>query len=863
MMHLLRWVLLTVLVPVLFASNLVWSADEKAKPKTYVVLVGVGGFADTAIQARPTAENDAKALYDLFVSTKYLGVEKSDVRLVLGVEDKSHDAKAATKESIVKAFKWAADKADKNDLVIFGLFGRGAPTGDRTCFFLPDSTVKNRAKDALATADLEQELAKIKSEKVLALVDIDYKGFTTDKQSLAEPNLLDMVKVFVGQEDAEEHQLPPGRIIFLASNNVARHIDTPENGLFAKTVLDALHGKADVEGYEPDGVVTVDELQQYLDTQVIAQARILGKTNEEKQQTPLVWGTRSNRFVLTKNPDIFPKTEARIAALSKLDLPEQIIEEGTRLIGRMPKLKAQQELRKNYVKLADGGLKVDEFTEARKKIQATMKLDKEDAETFARKTLAGLEKVQRRYVKDLHLGEMVQWAVKGMYKGLDENVPGDILTQLNDARSMRRGQLADLLADSRERLGKREDLEKNKDVDLAIKRAMFNLDPYTTYYDEEAIAQMQSQMTGQFTGIGVQIRRDMVRDGLLVVTPIKGSPAYKAGMKAGDLIVEMIRPVDNKGKRLDPPEVISTKGMKTDEAVKKILGQPRTEVIIKVMREGHDKPIEFKLDRARVDVETVFGVKRKDDDSWDFTIDKEKKIAYIRLTQFSPRSFEDMHDAVKKLSADGVKGVILDLRYNPGGLLTSAIQISDLFIDDGLIVTIKPRSSVDDEHPYGGRSKDSYLKFPMVCMINGMSASGSEIVAACLQDHQRAIILGERSYGKGSVQDIEDFPATHAKIKLTTATFWRPNGKNLNKSSTSGKEEDEWGVKPDEGFNVPMARAERDALFDYLHEQEIIPNRELKPKEPKPEVKDKQLEAALEYMRSQIKPSGSSAKKNG
>ena len=394
-----------------------------------------------------------------------------------------------------------------------------------------------------------------------------------------------------------------------------------------------------------------------------------------------------------------------------------------------------------------------------------------------------------------------------------------------------------------------------------MKRMMFNLDPYSVYYDEEAIAQMQSQMTGRFTGIGVQIRRDMVRDGLLVVTPIMGSPAYKAGLKAGDLITEIIRPVDAKGNKIDPPEVISTKGMKTDEAVKIILGQPRTKVRVKVEREGHDKPIEFELARARVDVETVFGVKRKNDDAWDFTIDPEKKIAYIRLTQFSPRSAEDMKDAVSKLAKQGIKGLILDLRFNPGGLLTSAIQISDLFIDDGLIVTIKPRSGVGDEVPYGGKAEGSYLNFPMVCMVNGQSASASEIVSACLQDHQRAVVLGERSYGKGSVQDIEDFASTNAKIKMTTATFWRPNGKNLNKASTSGKDEDEWGVTPDEGFKVPMTRSERDQLFEHLRQEEVIPNRELKPKEAKQAFKDKQLDAALEYLRSQIKSSASSAKK--
>jgi len=143
---------------------------------------------------------------------------------------------------------------------------------------------------------------------------------------------------------------------------------------------------------------------------------------------------------------------------------------------------------------------------------------------------------------------------------------------------MKRAQLSDLLTESRERLGKREDLENNKDVDTALRTALYNLDPYTTYFDEEQVKAMDSQLLGRFNGIGIQIRRDMGRDGLLVVTPIRNSPAYKAGVKAGDLITEITLYVDKYGKPLETPEVISTKGMKTDEAVRKILGVPRTKV---------------------------------------------------------------------------------------------------------------------------------------------------------------------------------------------------------------------------------------------------------------------------------------------
>jgi len=212
-------------------------------------------------------------------------------------------------------------------------------------------------------------------------------------------------------------------------------------------------------------------------------------------------------------------------------------------------------------------------------------------------------------------------------------------------------------------------------------------------------------------------------------------------------------------------------------------------------------------------------------------------------------------DTVKKLDKEGMKGLVLDLRFNPGGLLTSAVQISDMFIDDGLIVTIKPRSGMEED-AYYKRSKDRYTAFPMVCMVNGLSASGSEILAGCLQDQTRAIILGERSYGKGSVQNMLPFEPTKGRIKLTTATFWRPNGKNLNKSSTSGKEDEDWGVRPGEGYVVPLARGERDALYEQIRDNEVIPNREAKPaKEPKPPVADKQLDEAMKYLHGQLKAS--------
>ncbi|MGH7174699.1 MAG: S41 family peptidase, partial [Gemmataceae bacterium] len=271
---------------------------------------------------------------------------------------------------------------------------------------------------------------------------------------------------------------------------------------------------------------------------------------------------------------------------------------------------------------------------------------------------------------------------------------------------------------------------------------------------------------------------------------------------------------------------------------------PCTKVRLTVQREGENKPLEFNLTRGYVDVESVLGYKRKADDSWNYLIDVGNKIAYIRLTQFARNSNRDMYRVMRDLKEAGIKGFILDLRFNPGGLLDVAVDISDLFIDDGVVVSIRERNKAEKE--IAGHSRGSLLDFPMVCMVNGYSASGSEIVSACLQDHDRAYIIGERSYGKGSVQHILDYD--RGEIKLTVATFWRPNKKNLNKSSTSGKDEDEWGVMPNKV--IKLTAKERVDLDEHLHGTEIIKRKD-KPAEVK-KFEDKQLDAAMKYLRGQI-----------
>jgi carboxyl-terminal processing protease len=209
-----------------------------------------------------------------------------------------------------------------------------------------------------------------------------------------------------------------------------------------------------------------------------------------------------------------------------------------------------------------------------------------------------------------------------------------------------------------------------------------------------------------------------------------------------------------------------------------------------------------------------------------------------------------MAKVITRLHREGLKGLVLDLRFNPGGVLPGARDVANLFIEKGEIVSIRPR--VGQGYTMRARSDGYIADVPLVCLINGESASASEIVSAALQDHERAAIMGERSYGKGSVQTVHNYDG--GALKLTTASFWRPNGKNLNKASTDGKDADEWGVTPDSDYIIKLSRKEREDLQEHLLKLERIARRDRPAKETK-EFKDRQLDTALEYLRSRVKES--------
>jgi carboxyl-terminal processing protease len=294
----------------------------------------------------------------------------------------------------------------------------------------------------------------------------------------------------------------------------------------------------------------------------------------------------------------------------------------------------------------------------------------------------------------------------------------------------------------------------------AIRGMLRTLDPHSSFMNPDMFKEMQIDTAGEFQGIGITIG---IRDGILtVIAPIDDTPAYRAGILAGDKIVRI---EDN-----------PTKDMTLMEAVKIMRGPKGTDVTITILRQGEKKPIDFTITR---DVIPLVSVKTKDID---------EDIGYIRITQFQKKTLKEFDAALKKVTkekGESLKGLILDLRNNPGGLLMSAVDLSNRFIDSGTIVSTKGRLK-NQNFDYKANAKSEAFKHPMVVLVNGGSASASEIVAGALQDHKKAILIGTTTFGKGSVQTIYRMD-DGSGMRVTTAKYYTPNGRSIQNT----------GIEPD------------------------------------------------------------------
>ena len=825
-----------------------WLDAGSLAPNTYAVLVGVDKYPDGKIKPRAHAEADAKALHDVIVAKENLGADAKNVHLLLGP--------GATRAAILSALGDVVGKAGPDDLVLFAFFGQGCPLGEQVGFFGVDATAANRSKTALDGADLAKKLETLKTQRFCAFIDINLTDFENSKDAARELDLRGLSSMVMGDPDLPAAKRPKGRVMFLASNGLSSTIQLEKHSLFGNILIEGLQGKADRDGYEPDGVVVVNELAKYFDEELPRVARAVGKTKDEKSQAAIVLRNPPNDFALSRTPNVAAIAEKRLARfhdIGKRDsMSKEVLAEGERFLSRMPRVKYQQALRKEYQKLADAEIKVPEFLKARAKIEEDIRLTREDAADYAERVYVAIDRINKNYFREKNPGDLASGAVEGLYQFADEPIPAALATRLAAAKGLKSAGINELLADAREALHRREDLNERKAEEATLKHIFArHLDKYSYYVEADTVRRFKADTSGSFTGVGIQVRRDPARDMLIVVTPIKDSPAYKAGVKTGDHIFQIKRDMDSDGKQFDKTETINAVGLPLEDAIKKIVGRPGTKVRLVFEREGAAKPIEIEITRAVITSESLYGVKRNADDSWNYMLDDAKKIGYARIGSFQDNTHIELQRAIATLKKQGMKAFILDLRFCPGGKLNTALEIGDMFVNDERIVSLKYRSGL--EIPRNGKKAGSELDFPMAVLLNRQSASASELVTACWQDHKRVTVVGDRSFGKGTVVNSTEFAPTGGILTFTTATFWRPSGKNLEKIMTSGKEEEEWGVSPNEGFRIKLGRNEETDLFEHLRKQEIIPRRDLKEKEPGEPFRDVQLERALEHVREQAK----------
>lgn len=329
------------------------------------------------------------------------------------------------------------------------------------------------------------------------------------------------------------------------------------------------------------------------------------------------------------------------------------------------------------------------------------------------------------------------------------------------------------------------------------------LDDYTSVIWPADAKDFDKVMMGGFEGVGIQLGLDERTNRLKVVTPLENSPALEAGIQPDDIIVA----VDGK----------STKGWSTDDAVKNIMGPAGSRVILTMLRPETGERIPFELTRRQIVLTSVRGVKRIPGTSndWDYMIDPVGGIAYVRLTNFLPTTHHELRDALRAADRQGMKALILDVRHNPGGLLDVAVDVISNFIDYGEVVSTRGRVNTESRERVAGRAE--YKDIPLVVLVNEGSASASEILAGALQDHNRAIVLGGRTFGKGSVQHIRAL-SRDARLKLTTALYYLPDGRTPHKLPDA----DEWGVEPD--FELVLTPKEFTRIIERERESYIIHN---------------------------------------
>ncbi|MBI3565489.1 MAG: S41 family peptidase [Elusimicrobia bacterium] len=366
-----------------------------------------------------------------------------------------------------------------------------------------------------------------------------------------------------------------------------------------------------------------------------------------------------------------------------------------------------------------------------------------------------------------------------------------------------------------------DETETQKLVYGAAEGMVHTLDPFSQFLEPEMNREMKTETEGQFAGVG--LRLNVKDDWLTVLTPMSGSPAYRLGILPNDRIAEI--------------DGAATKDMDMEDALKRMRGAPGTKVKVKVYRAASDapdaqwKPKDFEITRELVKIDSVFSRKL------------EGGVGYARIAEFSAKTADDLSDALRKLTKDGATSLVLDLRNDPGGLLSAAVEVSSLFLGDGKLIVYTQGRRAESRQDFTAGQKAPYASLPLVILINGGSASASEIVSGAMQDHKRAVVVGQRSYGKASVQSLIPLP-DGSGLRLTVARYYTPAGRSIHRDEKNKT----GGIPPDIAVSItPETEAKLYEQWEMIYAKDKKPQSAVKPEDM---VRDEQLDRAVELLKA-------------
>jgi C-terminal peptidase prc len=430
-------------------------------------------------------------------------------------------------------------------------------------------------------------------------------------------------------------------------------------------------------------------------------------------------------------------------------------------------------------------------------------LSRDELQDFALQLKTALDFVARQYTRPVQRPALMAAALTGLYEAAGVPVPATLARELKKVDEAD-NKVVKLLIRTRQRLGNPAALQGNKALEVSLRAALKALDPYCVLTTSEAYL---AHNTKELEGVGLDLETNVVAGPLRVKSVLPGSPAQKAGIRPGDQITHL--------------EGQSLAGKQAAGSVmtwRRLTERTNQSFKLSLLRKGMKSPRQLTLAPGSFRAETVFGVVREQDNSWNYFLDPKQKIAHIRLGFLRHGTAGDLQEVLSKLHKAGMRGLILDLRWCPGGLLDEAVDVASLFVGDRTIATIdyrdgrKQTCSRRKLGVNGVQATASFLDVPLVVLVNGQTQGGGELIAAAIQDTKRGAIAGQRTVGKGSVQNALKNEqgqvyqtVSNLTIRLSVGVFTRPGGKNLQRFADS-KDRDTWGVRPDRGLEFAVSR---------------------------------------------------------